>query len=333
TRRRLGPEAATRLVASYVSGVWAGDADRLSAQSSFPKLTAFEKNHGSIFLGFIKSMKQNKGLKKKAPKGLLSFTEGLESLPRALARKLGEKLRLQVNISQLTPPASSNDSWTVDSNSGRFRTRGLILAESAPGAAQLIENFAPQTAQALRQIPYVPLISAACTVPKGSTRIPLDGFGFLVAPGAEARILGCLWNSSLFKNRCPENKDLLTVFMGGATQPGLTSLIEQKLLMIIKEDLRRILGLRGDPAFVHIERYGASIPQYNIGHEKIKESIRMAETTFPGLRFAGNYREGISVGDVVKYSKKLMEGEGVIPKVLPRQNQIAQRLNESGMRV
>src|SRR6185369_5044735 len=46
--RRIGPEAAAVLVDAMVSGVYAGDATRLSLRSTFPKMAAMEAEHGSL---------------------------------------------------------------------------------------------------------------------------------------------------------------------------------------------------------------------------------------------------------------------------------------------
>jgi oxygen-dependent protoporphyrinogen oxidase len=49
--RRLGPEMAERLAAPLLSGVFAGDATRLSMNAAFPQLIQLEKKYGSLFAG------------------------------------------------------------------------------------------------------------------------------------------------------------------------------------------------------------------------------------------------------------------------------------------
>src|SRR6202044_795540 len=46
--RRLGREAAERLVAPLLGGVSAGDASEISVRASFPMLVAMEREHGSL---------------------------------------------------------------------------------------------------------------------------------------------------------------------------------------------------------------------------------------------------------------------------------------------
>ena len=114
-RRRLGREAADRLVAPMVLGVFAGDARRLSLPAAFPRLAELEAEHGSLVRGMIASGRRARAEREAraaaaassagssastsiqdapaaGPAGpggkLTSFKAGLETLPRALARVL-----------------------------------------------------------------------------------------------------------------------------------------------------------------------------------------------------------------------------------------------------
>ncbi len=56
-RRRLGREAAERLVAPLLGGISAGDANELSVRSAFPQLVAMERDHGSLVMGMRAAQK------------------------------------------------------------------------------------------------------------------------------------------------------------------------------------------------------------------------------------------------------------------------------------
>ena len=83
-RRRLGSELLDYAVAPFVSGVYAGDPERLSARWAVPKIHDLEREHGSLIRGAIAKRKEP------APGGMISFREGLEELPRRLAREIGD---------------------------------------------------------------------------------------------------------------------------------------------------------------------------------------------------------------------------------------------------
>ena len=77
-----------RFVAPFVSGVYAGDPERLSLRAAFPKLHEFEAQYGSVLRGAMKS-RPAKGTPRA---GLCSFRDGMETLPRAIAARLGDSL-------------------------------------------------------------------------------------------------------------------------------------------------------------------------------------------------------------------------------------------------
>src|SRR5499425_2072836 len=59
-RRRLGNEVLERMVAPFLSGVYAGDPEELSVQACFPKLAEFEAEAGSLLRGALRSAQQSR---------------------------------------------------------------------------------------------------------------------------------------------------------------------------------------------------------------------------------------------------------------------------------
>jgi len=74
-----------RLVAPFVSGIYAGDPEKLSLRASFPKLHEFEMKYGSVLRGAMKS-RPAKGTPRP---GLCSFRGGMESLPARASHPAG----------------------------------------------------------------------------------------------------------------------------------------------------------------------------------------------------------------------------------------------------
>src|SRR5215210_1519190 len=65
-RRRIGREAAERMVAPFVSGIYAGDAEKLSVQAAFPRLANLEANYGGLFRGTFAKAREARRAKKAA---------------------------------------------------------------------------------------------------------------------------------------------------------------------------------------------------------------------------------------------------------------------------
>jgi oxygen-dependent protoporphyrinogen oxidase len=113
-------------------------------------------------------------------------------------------------------------------------------------------------------------------------------------------VLGAVWSSALFPDRAPKGDELLTVFVGGASNPAATELADGALVETAARELAEVLGVSASPRVVSIERWKHAIPQYEIGHRARMEALSRTEARWPGLRFLGSYRGGVSVGDVLQ---------------------------------
>jgi protoporphyrinogen/coproporphyrinogen III oxidase len=294
--RRFGSEVAERLVEPFVAGIFAGDASRLSLQECFPALARWERERGSLAAGGFAALRQrDRG--RRAPRGLLSFREGLETLPRAIGERLGERLRFDTEVRQISPFSGS---WRIETTRGSVEAQRLVLAAPAADAARLVAPFDPEVSGALAEVPCPPLAVLHLAWAESAFPSPLRGFGHLVVPQRERRILGTVWSSSLFPGRAPEGRTLLTVFLGGARDPEAASLSDGELAGIAARDVTAALGASGDPRIVATTRYPRALPQYDFGHAGRSRALAEAESRWAGLSFLGNYRGGVSVGDVVR---------------------------------
>jgi len=309
--RRLGQQAVDRLLKPFVSGVWAGNADELSAYSSFPKLKKWEEEYGGLIKGALKSKKIKKGgttPTPEIPKGLLSFKEGLETLPKALGSHLGGAIRLEEEVQEIYRDADDQGQphWKVRTRRGLHSAQFLILTIPAKKCAALFKNISPEAAFALEEIPYAPLCVLHLSHPRRDFAEPLNGFGYLTAPSEKSPILGCLWSSGLFPGRAPKKETLLTIFMGGATRPDLMDQHDKTLEEMAQKAVASTLRLKEKSRLLKCTRYKEAIPQYVIGHRHKEENLKKTEGLFEGVKFTGNYRGGISVGEVVKNSIDMM---------------------------
>src|SRR6202000_2263911 len=97
-RRKFGHEILEYLVSPFVSGVYAGDPEKLSLKAAFPTLDEWERQYGSAIRGAEKSRAAAaSGVEKAASRpSLCSFTTGVSALPRSLAANLGERFGANV---------------------------------------------------------------------------------------------------------------------------------------------------------------------------------------------------------------------------------------------
>jgi oxygen-dependent protoporphyrinogen oxidase len=232
-------------------------------------------------------------------RGLLSFRDGLETLPRALAQALGNRLELGRAALEVSP-SPARGSWSIRTETERIAADRVVLACPAPAVARLVAGFAPEAAEALSSLPHPPLAVLHLAWPRSEFPEPLHGFGHLVVPSPGRIVLGAVWSSALFADRAPQAEELLTVFVGGASNPAAAELPDGALLETAGRELAEALGVSGSPRAVSIERWKHAIPQYEIGHRARMEALSRTEARWPGLRFLGSYRGGVSVGDVLQ---------------------------------
>ena len=304
-RRKFGNEILEYLVAPFVSGVYAGDPEKLSLKAAFPTLDEWERQYGSVLRGAMKS-RPPKERRTGAPP-LCSFTHGAATLPRAMAAKLGEALHYDARAVSVdfaahrsTAGAACEVRIVRDGQEQSASASAVVIATPAYAAAHLLETSSPQLARALSGIAYAPVAVVASTYYRQQVGDPLEGFGFLVPRGEKVRTLGTVWNSSLFLGRAREGSLTITSFIGGAADPDIIQLHEENIAAIVSEENARILGITGPPVETAVWKYPRALPQYNLGHGHVVETIRDAERASPGLYFAGNYLEGPAVGKCVE---------------------------------
>ncbi|MBI3898034.1 MAG: protoporphyrinogen oxidase [Gammaproteobacteria bacterium] len=297
-RRRLGAAFLDWAVDPFVSGVYAGDPERLSARAATARLYALEAEYGSLFLGAL----QCRG---GAPARLISFKRGMQTLPRAIAQELGDALHVDAAVTGIA--RAGNGEWVARTATAEYRAERLVLALPAHRAAALMEPLAPDLARELAGIFYPPVASVALGFARAQVRHPLDGFGALLPRRAQRQTLGVIFSSSLFAGRAPVGQVLLTAFIGGAQNPSVgkrdaTMLVEQVLA-----DLRPLLGVTAAPALQHVTLWPQAIPQYELGHQQRLARIDAVLKGFPRLQLGGNWRDGVSLADSVSQAKGVAE--------------------------
>jgi protoporphyrinogen/coproporphyrinogen III oxidase len=309
-RRRLGEAFLERAVGPFVSGVYAGDPERLAVRWATPRIAALEAEHGSLIRGMLarpRVARQGGGSRRTAPRGaMVSLRGGLEELPRRLAREIGD-VRCGVACRAVR---HDGPGFVVEHAAGTVGARQVLLAVPADAAAALLAEASAGRSRLLAELPYAAVAVVAAGYRRQDVAHPLDGFGFLRATGgggAGLRVLGCLFTSSLFPGRAPEGCVTLTAFLGGRTDPEAAAWSDERLGVAVQEDLARALGVRGEPLARVVRRWPRAIPQYERGHGRFVALQSELERELPGLHLAGNYLHGISVPDCVRNATALAE--------------------------
>jgi protoporphyrinogen/coproporphyrinogen III oxidase len=206
--RRLGRELLVKLVAPFISGVYAGDPRELSVAAALPRLKALETEHGSLIRSLLKGGKKRQG---PAPvKRLCSFKNGLAELPYALARSLGEAVQYQSGVQRLER-SQTGPGYRLELEDGRsYEAMTVVCTSPAYVASKFLTDLLPSAAQELNQIIYPAVATVCVAYPDAAfpTTSPspcsTGGFGHLIPREQGVRSLGGIWNSSLFPGRAPK---------------------------------------------------------------------------------------------------------------------------------
>jgi oxygen-dependent protoporphyrinogen oxidase len=302
-RRKFSAELLDRLVGPFVSGIYAGDAEKLSLRAAFPQLYEAERTSGSIIRGMLRTPKSKKDPKHKP--ALQSFRDGNETFARALAASLGPALRTEVSVTDLrvaSAGTSTNYEVTLTANGSteHLVTDNVVFTTPASAAANLLRGIHRGLASALASIEYAPVAVVSLGYPKDHVVQSLDGFGFLIPRSEGLRTLGTVWNSSLFPGRAPNGHSLFTSFVGGATDSQAVTLSPDELVSLVHKEIAPLLQVRQAPTFSNVTLYPRALPQYNLGHSQRVASLQKLGVEFPRIWLAGNYLRGPAIGACVE---------------------------------
>jgi protoporphyrinogen/coproporphyrinogen III oxidase len=302
-RRRLGDEFLDYAIDPFVSGIYAGDPERISVPAAFPRLLALEQKYGGLIKGQIRGARERKKSKEVAKNTAKSFSfrDGMQTLTDGVGRRL-RAVRCGVRVRRIARDAAGSFHVEGEAGGAPFArsARAVVVAAPAYAAAGLIRDLAPDAAQALSAIEYAPIAVVAAAFRRADVAHSCAGFGFLVPKKERRKVLGSLFSTSMFSNRGPDGTVLLTTFAGGRRDSEIAAMSDEAVVRLVLGELAVLVGATGTPLFTEVVRWPQAIPQYDLGHLGRIARVERAETDAPGLLFCANYKGGVSVSDCIK---------------------------------
>jgi oxygen-dependent protoporphyrinogen oxidase len=301
-RRRLGEEALEKIAEPLVAGIHAGTPETMGLKSTFPRFLQIEEEYGSLIRGMLARRKmalqwQKKGGSQRTM--FLTLRDGLGEWVDCLREKIGEeRIGLQKKVAGLKRTEKGNYDIRL-SDGTSLKTDSIILATPAFITAKIVEEMDPKLSENLLTIPYVSSATVSLAYRRSQIRHPLDAFGFIIPRSEKRRIMASTWTSVKFNHRAPDEAVLLRAFVGGANNEELVSLDDREMLRVVREELKDIMGVEGDPILTRIHRWEKSMPQYLVGHLKKVAQIEEQTNLQPGLFLTGCAYRGIGISDSV----------------------------------
>lgn len=327
-RRHFGQEAVDRLADPLLSGIYGGDATRLSARAVLTRMVEMEEQHGSLVRGMLAAHRKMRaamaakstqsvstgvrpttgGAAPGQPRGIFTTLKGgMQQLVDALQARLNaDSIRLNTTVTSLR---KTDEGWTVESNGRAEHYDAVLFAAPAWAVSKLLENVDAELAAELGGIPYSSSITVNLVYDEKQLGTLPEGFGFLV-PNVENRsMLACTFVHRKFLGRTPAGKLVFRAFLGGMRNEALLDAPEEELVRRVRNDLHEILGEQVFPAavqpeHVQITRWRRAMAQYAVGHPERLKRIQQLAAQHPSLRLAGNAYDGIGIPDCIRLGRK-----------------------------
>jgi oxygen-dependent protoporphyrinogen oxidase len=299
-RRHVGDGAVEYLLSPFVQGIYGVRPADLGVVAAFPELSL---TPGSTLLGTMlgKAFKRrpaegNASTKKGEPKqrkrmvaplrGMGNVTERLQ---QRLLESLGERFRRGETVTEI--PDAPN----------------VVLATPAYVTARLLGARAPQLSAALEEVRYTPIVSVTAFVPTNMFTRPVKGVGVLVPPREGRKSLGVLFNSSAFAGRVFDESRYasFTLLFGGTSQPGWVDATDEEIGRAVSEELGGLLGIKGEPAELVINRWRRAIPQYSTALPSVWRTARESWCAEPGRILFGNYTGQVSLRGMIETAAEM----------------------------
>jgi protoporphyrinogen/coproporphyrinogen III oxidase len=330
--RKFGTDVVDNLADPIISTVFLGDVYKMGMESAFPALVDWERKHGSVVRGAIRARnskrqagatnertspvtsRTNSGSMKvtDALPALGSFRSGMARLPERLAEELREGIRYSIRVERVTEQRSENREspavWQIGLSNGETITaEQVVVSLPAFEAARVVERSVPALARELNAIEYSSMGGVSSGYDRNQVHNRLQGFGFMVPRKEGTKTICTFWNSSLFPERAPEGKVLMTSFVRSESSEEALAINEDAFARTVEAENAAILGITGKPETRHAWIHRRALPQYNVGHSNRVAAIYDVLPRAPNLHLAGNYLKGRSIGECVELAFHVAE--------------------------
>jgi len=320
--RRLGRATYDNLIGPLLSGIYAGDGDRLSLQSTFPLLRDMELEHGGLIKGALALKLKRASMAQKRPNGnkagksrsiFETHKRGLAVVVASLVDSLEDRgVQLKLNTPVARVETSGTGYLLHNQDGSQIAADAIVMAAPAYIAAEILSGLSPALAEEISQIEYVTTATVSLAYKK-DTLPRLEGYGYIIPQNEDSKALACTWTSTKWAARAPEEYALLRVFVGRIQDAEKLPEDEALLIQMAKDEIQQTMGISIEPEFSWVSRWEKAMPQYNLGHPQRLERIETILKDHPTLALAGNGYYGIGMPDCIhsgiQAAEKLLQPE------------------------
>jgi protoporphyrinogen/coproporphyrinogen III oxidase len=304
-RRHFGEEVVQKIGTPLLSGVFGGDASKLSVRAVMAPFVAMEREHGSLVAAL-----QSRAGAAKSTSVFTTLRSGMGTLmDRMIAAIPEDWVRLAAEVRFVS---YGDEGWLVGTARAVERFDAVMMAAPADVARSLLEPIDERAAQLMEMGASSAVVVGFGFADAGRLAVP-PGFGFLVPPGSDNLLLACTFVDQKFDHRVPQGGRLVRAFFGGKAAERMMRCGNDETAAVARLELAQILGPLPEPQMTVVRRWPRSLPQYGVGHlERMKELDERVHA-LDGLWLLGNGYRGVGVPDLIRDSRiaarRVVEGE------------------------
>ncbi|MYL51179.1 protoporphyrinogen oxidase [Halobacillus litoralis] len=308
-RRRLGNEVVENLIEPLLSGIYAGNIDRLSLQSTFPNFYDLEQKYGSLIKGLRQTYPMKKPKKgEKKPSMFRTLRNGLGSLVEAIEDRLEPgTVQKGVKVDHIEKKASGYHLLLSD---GTVKEAdGIILAAPHYAVQRMLSQY--DFLEPFKETNATSVANVAMAFDASAIKKDIDGTGFVVSRNSDFRITACTWTHKKWPHSTPEGKVLLRCYVGKPSDQEVVRKTDEEIEEIVLKDLNKTMNITAKPEFSVVTRWYDAMPQYTVGHkQRVNEITEQMEKDLPGVYLAGGSYRGIGLPDCID------QGEAAVRNVI-----------------
>ncbi len=308
-RRRFGAEAFDSLIEPLVAGIYAGNADELSLEATFPRFKELEQQYGSVIKGMRAAQaKAKEGMAPKksgSPSSLfITLRNGVGQLIQTLIQRLtdrGVQLMIGSGCREIHASSQKNGklSLTLD-NDTILTADAVVLATPAFQSAKMIQQLQPEASIQLDKIPYASTATISMAYSTEAVKEHIRGFGFVVPRKEQRPLLAGTWTSLKWPYRSQKGETLIRCYLGGRGREHILENDDRKLVQSVRQELQDIVGISTPPGYTEVHRWVQGMPQYVVGHQARVAKIKELLMPWPTLHISGAGLNGIGIPDCIR---------------------------------
>lgn len=311
-RRRFGAEAFDYLIEPLVAGIYAGNADELSTEATFPRFKELEQQHGSVIKG-MRAAQAKAGTNTKSsgssPSLFMTLRNGLGDLIHTLIRRLtddGVQLRTGLSCQEIQHSSQNKREFSVLLDDGTIQMAdAVVLATPTFRSAQMIRQLQPEAANLLEDIPYTSTATISMTYPTAAVERHIQGFGFVVPRKEQRPLLASTWTSLKWPFRSQKGETLIRCYVGGRGREHFLDHNDGQLVESVQHELKSIVGITSAPTYTEVHRWVRGMPQYVLGHQTRVAKIQELLLPWPTLTISGAGLYGIGIPDCIREGNRV----------------------------